>query len=87
MTTEDLSVLYTAEGRPILPLSRIEKMREEDGNAFIAQSGAQEFGLSNTADIVVFGGNRGGGKANSINTLVATPNGYKKMGDLIKEIG
>ena len=57
-------------------------MRQEDNTAFIAQSGAQEFGLSNTADIVVFGGNRGGGKANSLNTLVATPNGYKKMGQL-----
>ena len=82
MTTKDISILHTVEGRPILPLKEIERLREEDGNAFIAQSGAQEFGLSNTADIVVFGGNRGGGKANSYNTLVVTPKGYKKMGDL-----
>ena len=86
MTTKDLSDFHTRDGKPIYPLEYIVGLREkEDKASFIAQSGAQELGLSNTADIVVFGGNRGGGKANSVNTLVATPNGYKKMGAL--EIG
>ena len=86
MTTKDLSDFHTRDGKSIYPLEYIVGLREkEDKASFIAQSGAQELGLSNTADIVVFGGNRGGGKANSVNTLVATPNGYKKMGAL--EIG
>ena len=52
---------------------------------FVAQAGAQEQGLGNVADITVFGGNRGGGKANSYSTPVATPSGWRKMGDL--EVG
>lgn len=54
-------------------------------DSFVAQNGGQETGLASNADITVFGGNRGGGKANPYNTLVATPSGFRKMGDL--EVG
>lgn len=53
--------------------------------SFVAQNGGQEIGLSSDADITVFGGNRGGGKANPYHTPVATPSGFRKMGDL--EVG
>ena len=84
------SGLHTIDGKPIFAYQSIEDMRtEEDNNSssksFIAQKGAQEDGLSGVADITVFGGNRGGGKANPYSTPVATPSGFRKMGDL--EIG
>ena len=57
----------------------------ENDAYIIAQKGAQEIGLSCVADIIIFGGNRGGGKANTYATLVATPSGFRKMGEL--EVG
>jgi len=88
--TQGTTGLETTLGSPILSLEYIEKLREsEDGKknskCFIAQNGAQERGLGNCADITVFGGNRGGGKANTYNTKVVTPSGYRKMGEL--EVG
>lgn len=82
--------LYTNDGKPIYSNAFIEQKREgesnkKNSNYFIAQRGAQEVGLSNDADITVFGGNRGGGKANPYSTPVATPSGFRKMGEL--EIG
>ena len=79
--------LKTKDGKTIHSQKYIEQLREEenhkkDSNYFIAQKGAQEFGLSSDVDIIVFGGNRGGGKANSYETPVATPSGFRKMGDL-----
>ncbi len=87
---EGITGLETITKSPILSLDFIEKLREtedgkKDSKCFIAQSGAQERGLGNCADITVFGGNRGGGKANTYNTKVVTPSGYRRMGDL--EIG
>lgn len=52
-------------------------------NMFVAQRGAQEMGLSSSADITVFGGSRGGGKANTITTPVVTPSGFRLMGDIV----
>ena len=80
----------TVGGRKILSHDVIDNLRKtedakKESRCFIAQEGAQEDGLSNTVDITVFGGNRGGGKANSYITPVATPSGFRKMGDL--EIG
>ena len=77
-------------GRKILSHDTIDNLRKtedakKESKCFIAQSGAQEDGLSNTVDITVFGGNRGGGKANSYITPVATPSGFRRMGEL--EIG
>lgn len=81
------SGLQTENGKDIFNFSHIKKMRENEdlvanSESFIAQAGAQESGLSNDADIIVFGGNRGGGKANSYTTPVATPSGFQKMGNL-----
>ena len=82
--------LHTADGKKIYPNSFVETLRKteeskKDSKVFIAQEGAQEFGLSSSADICVFGGNRGGGKANTYATPVVTPSGFRKMGDL--EVG
>lgn len=82
--------LYTIDGKPIYSNAFVEELREKESNKktskfFIAQKGAQEVGLSNDADITVFGGNRGGAKANPYTTPVATPSGFRMMGDL--EIG
>lgn len=79
--------LYTLEGKPIYSNAFIDELREKESNKkksnlFIAQKGAQEVGLSNDADITVFGGNRGGAKANPYTTPVATPSGFRLMGDL-----
>ncbi len=79
--------LTTTDGKRILSQEYAKQLRAQEGynkdsHYFIAQRGAQEFGLSNVADIIVFGGNRGGGKANPYSTPVATPSGFRKMGDL-----
>ena len=87
---EKYSGLFTEKGQQILSAEYVEKLREEaDGqkksNLFIAQKGAQETDLHTNVDILVTGGNRGGGKANPKHTPVATPTGWRKLGDL--EIG
>lgn len=80
------NTISTLDGKPIFSHEFIEGLANQEGKSrFIAQKGAQELGLSCTADIVVFGGNRGGGKANTYTTPVATPSGFRKMGDL--EVG
>ena len=86
----DFTGLCTTDGKRIYSQEYVEQLRvregnKKDSNYFIAQQGAQEFGLSNVVDIIVFGGNRGGGKANPYTTPVATPSGFRKMGDL--EVG
>ena len=86
----NLTGLTTPSGKPIMACEAAEKLREKfssNGNAvnFIAQEGPQEQGLSSNVDILITGGNRGGGKANSYATPVVTPNGFKLMGEL--EIG
>lgn len=78
------------DGKNILSYSYIEQLRDEESKSkesknFIFQKAAQENGLHSSVDIMVFGGNRGGGKANPYSTPVATPSGFRKMGDL--EIG
>lgn len=82
--------MFTENGQPILSAEYVEKLREDEekkkkSNLFIAQKGAQETDLHTNVDILVTGGNRGGGKANPKHTPVATPNGFRKLGDL--EIG
>lgn len=84
---EKYSGLFTENGQPILTAEYVEKLRKDEGekkmsNLFIAQKGAQETDLHTNVDILVTGGNRGGGKANPKHTPVATPNGFKKIGDL-----
>jgi len=81
--------LTSTDGKAVYNRDYINELRNNDDDGsqsrFIAQEGAQESGLSCCADITVFGGNRGGGKANTYSTPIATPSGYRKMGDL--EVG
>ena len=79
--------LFMANGKPIYSAEYVESLREEEekkkvSRFFIAQKGAQENDLHSTVDILVTGGNRGGGKANPYYTPVATPSGFRKIGDL-----
>lgn len=88
--TDGYTGLHTIDGKPIYSYEYIEQLRQiesskKNSNYFIFQREAQENGLHSSVDIVVFGGNRGGGKANPYSTPVATPSGFRKMGDL--EVG
>lgn len=92
MKTE--SGLFTKSGKPIYNYEHIEKLRaiedekrknKQPSRTFISQRGAQEHVQHSDADMDGTGGNRGGGKANTYNTPVATPSGFRKMGDL--EVG
>lgn len=79
--------LKTIDGAKIISYDdaaniRSKAFKENLPNYFVAQAGAQEIGLGSEPDIMVFGGNRGGGKANTYKTPVATPSGFRKMGDL-----
>ena len=88
------SGLRTVDGRNILTYAYAEELRSRENDkrkrkqpsrTFISQKGAQEYVQHSSADMDGTGGNRGGGKANPYSTPVATPSGFRKMGDL--EIG
>lgn len=84
---ETFSGLSTLGGKPIRTSEFIERLRQEEENKkysrfFIPNKGAQEDGLHSEADLIIYGGNRGGGKANPYYTPVATPTGFRKIGDL-----
>lgn len=77
----------TKDGRPVITKDFMDDLREREkdklqSNNFIAQLGPQEDDLHASVDILITGGNRGGGKANPYDTPVLTPNGFVKMGDL-----
>lgn len=85
--TESETGLKTLDGKPVFSQDFLLKERrrierQTGARDFVVQKGAQEHGLSSVADITVFGGNRGGGKANPYTTPVATPSGFRLMGDL-----
>ena len=87
---EEFSGLISASGRRIYSNAQIRKIRNDEdkkssSKIFIAQEGPQEDDLHSSVDILITGGNRGGGKANPYSTPIATPNGFVKMGDL--EVG
>lgn len=77
---------YTSNGLPIVSFEEIQRQRErfakKKSKDYIAQPGGQEDSLKVDADIVITGGNRGGGKANTYFTDVIVPTGTVKMGDL-----
>ena len=76
----------TTNGFPIYSPEFIEKHRtlfRKKHNDYIAQVGGQENALKVNADIIFSGGNRGGGKANTYATKIITPDGEKRMGDLV----
>lgn len=76
----------TTNGLPIVTFAEVQKQREAflkgASHDYIAQEGGQVNSLIANADIVISGGNRGGGKANTYNTDVIVPDGTKKMGSL-----
>lgn len=76
----------TTNGLPLVPYSEVVERRMAFMNGeckdFIAQEGGQVNSLRADADIVISGGNRGGGKANTYFTDIITPDGTVKMGDL-----
>ena len=78
---------FTKDGKPILTNEFVAELRERDkdkiqSSNFIAQLGPQEDDLHASVDILITGGNRGGGKANPYDTPVITPSGKRRMGDL-----
>lgn len=58
------------------------KMKGKRIWSIIPQEGFQEEVLTNEADIKIIGGSRGSGKAVSVDSMVVTPFGYRRMGDL-----
>lgn len=91
---QKLSGLSTKDGKPIYKYGYIEELRaveqekrkkKQVSRTLISQKGAQEDVQHSSADMDGTGGNRGGGKANAKHTPVATPSGFRLMGDL--EVG
>lgn len=78
--------LTTTNGLPIYSFDHVQRQRAlfsmKKTRDYIAQPGGQENSLIADADIVITGGNRGGGKANTYFTDVIVPTGTVKMGDL-----
>lgn len=77
----------TKDGKPVISKEFIDDLREREkdkfqSNNFVAQFGPQENDLHASVDILITGGNRGGGKANPYDTPVLTPSGFRQMGDL-----
>ena len=84
----EFSGFRTSDGRNVYSNEFVEKLRaieesKKKSNVFIPHKGAQELDLHSSVDILVTGGNRGGGKANPYRTPVITPTGKKRMGDLV----
>lgn len=58
------NIVKTTEGEDILSYEEMEKIRKEKpSNVIFAQRGSQEKAMRSPADIVFYGGNRGGGKS------------------------
>ncbi len=76
----------TTNGLPIYSYDAVKRQRElfyaKKVQDYIAQQGGQENALKVDADIIIAGGNRGGGKANSYSTPVIVPSGTVLMGEL-----
>lgn len=77
---------YTANRLPIYTMESVNRQRalfkQKKITDYIAQQGGQENAVGMDADIIITGGNRGGGKANTYKTPVITPGGTVLMGDL-----
>ena len=75
------SIIKTTEGCEVFSYEYIDKLRRKRSDKrIIAQRGCQEKFLATTADITIFGGNRGGPLL--VDTKVVTPFGYRRIGDL-----
>ena len=86
-----LDPVFAKVGQKVYTYDYIEKLRKEnlqlkkDGKPIynlIPQKGFQEKVLLTQADIKIVGGKRGGGKANSVDSQIVTPFGYRRLGDL-----
>ena len=85
---EKFAGFTTTDGKSVITNEFVTELREREkdkvqSNNFVAQLGPQEDDLHASVDILITGGNRGGGKANPYSTPVITPYGKKKMGDLV----
>lgn len=86
-----LDPVFLKMGQRVFRYDYIQQLRKEnlelkrDGKKLlnlIPQAGFQEKVLLAEADIKIVGGKRGGGKAISVDSLVVTPFGYRRFGDL-----
>lgn len=76
-------IVKTLDGSHVITYDTIEKMRKKKSDKnIIAQKGCQEKFLSQSIDIVIFGGNRGGSKCQPYSELVCTPFGFREIGSL-----
>ncbi len=80
---------YSTNNLPIYTMDSVNRQRalfrQKKVADYIAQQGGQEKAVRMDADIIITGGNRGGGKAHSYETPVIVPSGVTKMGEL--EVG
>lgn len=80
------SIFTTTNGLPVYSHEQVQEARrkfaEKKTKDYIAQPGGQENSLVVDADIVITGGNRGGGKANTYATEVIIPSGKTTIGQL-----
>ena len=86
-----LDPVFAKMGKKVYTYAYVEKLRKENLQAkkdgkpiynLIPQKGFQEKVLCTQADIKIVGGKRGGGKANSVDTQIVTPFGYRRLGDI-----
>ena len=83
----EYSGVTTIDGKKILSYEFIETLRAADKKLpnpqkIISQRGGQEKFLSTMADICIYGGKRGGAKAQPYSSKVITPFGERDMGSL-----
>lgn len=80
------ALFQTTNGLPVVPYETVLERRKlfaaKKTKDYIAQTGGQENSLMVDADIVVTGGNRGGGKANVYSAEVIIPSGKTTIGEL-----
>ena len=87
-----LDPVFLKYGKKVYTYDYIETLRNENNKKKangeqvlynqIPQKGFQERVLLTQADIKIVGGRRGGGKATSVDSMIVTPFGYRRLGDL-----
>lgn len=78
-----LESFKTSDGDDIYSYDFVQNLRRSKSERVLyAQAGCQEKFLATHADLTIFGGSRGGGKGGAYDSLVLTPYGFRRMGDL-----
>lgn len=86
-----LDPVFLAHGQRVFGYEYIEMLRDynlkrkQQGKPVYEQcpqKGFQERVLEANADVVIAGGRKGGGKATSVDSMIVTPSGYRRLGDL-----